>query len=76
MSKIFKLITSGSTGEKPFQCFICGRKFRQAIHLKRHDTAIHRQDPYQCSICKQECTSSYRLYKHSKTHCFDEMTKS
>ena len=44
------------TGEKPHDCFICGKQLTQAHSLKEH-TLIHTgEKPNPCDACGSICT--------------------
>ncbi|KAG2457421.1 zinc finger protein 729-like [Polypterus senegalus] len=47
------------TGQKPFKCFVCGRKFRQLTHLKRHQQSHSRKRILRhCSLQKRLLVAS------------------
>ena len=41
------------SGEKPFQCNVCGTGFRQNAHLRTHMRVHTGSTPYQCKLCFQ-----------------------
>lgn len=56
------------TGERPFQCDICGNAFAVKSSLTLH-TRIHTgSKPYPCSQCDKKFTSSSNLKRHFRTH--------
>ena len=56
------------TGEKPYGCKLCPRKFMRQGDLKRHN-AIHLGDtPYQCGICDKRFVLKRYLRIHMAIH--------
>jgi len=53
------------TGEKPFQCLICNKKFAQKITLKRHTQTHTGEKPFQCLVCLKRFTRKANLKLHS-----------
>lgn len=56
------------TGEKPFQCPECGRRFARSTDLKVH-MPVHSEDkPYKCGECEKMFTRFSTLKEHIRTH--------
>jgi uncharacterized Zn-finger protein len=56
------------TGEKPYECDICKKTFRQFNGLASHER-IHTGDkPYECEICKKTFSVSSNLATHERIH--------
>ena len=68
--KFFKKIvkTSGPSGEKPHQCYICCKRFSDASTLKKHLLAHSGKKSHQCNICGKTFTLSGHLKQHLLKH--------
>lgn len=62
------------TGEKPFLCVYCGRKFARATALNNHQSVKGDAQckglngPRECEICKRRFKFKGLLVKHLKVH--------
>ncbi|KFM58731.1 Chorion transcription factor Cf2, partial [Stegodyphus mimosarum] len=52
------------TGEKPFSCNICQRRFAQKNYLQIHILAHTGERPYSCSFCQKRFTQKKYLQRH------------
>ncbi|RXG62243.1 Zinc finger protein Xfin [Armadillidium vulgare] len=62
------------TGERPFACLICFKRFTTKQNLQVH-TRIHTgEKPYRCSVCLKDFNHKSNYDKHKK-YIFDLMTR-
>ncbi|XP_061723190.1 zinc finger and BTB domain-containing protein 17-like isoform X1 [Cydia pomonella] len=56
------------TGERPYKCRICDRRFGDFGTRQKHERLHMGVRPYQCSLCGKAFTYSYVLANHMLTH--------
>lgn len=49
------------TGETPFQCKICNKKFSQRANLSKHEKIHKNQREHQCKFCGKTFFERYYL---------------
>ena len=54
--------------EKPFQCNVCERRFRQLSTLTNHVKIHTGEKPYKCNVCDKTFRQSSTLTNHLKIH--------
>ncbi|XP_030597835.1 gastrula zinc finger protein XlCGF7.1-like isoform X2 [Archocentrus centrarchus] len=60
--------TSYDDVEKPFNCFVCGRKFGHRRNLNRHLRTHTGEKPFSCSQCGKRFVDSGNLHRHVGIH--------
>ena len=56
------------TGEKPFPCELCEKRFLTSSHLKDHMKIHTKAKPHQCSHCSKAFANKSHLTIHIRTH--------
>lgn len=54
------------TGEKPYQCTICEKRFSYCSSLRNHIKGVHEKlRPFKCKVCDQAFSKASYLLKHT-----------
>lgn len=56
------------SGDRPFQCHICTKKFALNSYLKKHMRVHNGEQPYECYECQRRFSQSDSLKRHLRLH--------
>lgn len=58
----------GDGTERPYGCQICGKRFRRAETLRRHNRVHTGEKPHACEVCGKMFREPFHLTKHLTVH--------
>ena len=56
------------TGEKPYACSMCPRRFTNKSHVAQHERTHTGEKPYACSMCPMRFAKKGAVAPHERTH--------
>ncbi|KAM9838763.1 zinc finger protein 865 [Aulostomus maculatus] len=58
----------GDGSERPYGCQLCGKRFRRAETLRRHNRVHTGEKPHACDVCGKMFREPFHLTKHLTVH--------
>jgi len=52
------------TNEKPYECDVCDKAFRDSSTLAKHMRIHTNEKPYECDVCEKRFSQSSQLKSH------------
>ncbi|NWV63117.1 ZN865 protein, partial [Malurus elegans] len=49
-------------------CGVCGKRFRESFHLRKHRVVHTRERPYRCELCGKAFGYPQSLTRHRQVH--------
>ncbi|XP_058453695.1 zinc finger protein 260-like isoform X2 [Malaya genurostris] len=62
---------SKHSGERPFECCYCDKRFFSELHLKNHMICHSSERPFECSICQKSFNRKRNMEEHIRS-CHSE----
>lgn len=55
------------TGKTPYKCEVCGKAFREMVHLRQHKWT-HSKEKFSCPICGNKFNRKGNMNEHVKKY--------
>ena len=65
---LWRCMKEFTTGEKPFECGTCHKRFKTSSDLKTHERIHTGEKPFECRTCHKRFNQSSNLKTHERIH--------